>query len=265
MRDIENGRETGEERQDDALEALASPPLETQDRPRRLLPALVRISLVGGVLAVLAATVWSQLGSVEGAGIGERVQQVIGLARGSDWAPLIAVGLLTALNVAGVPLMVLTAGVTVVFDSLALGFILSWTSSMAGAILGFLIGRWSGGSVLRDFGGDRINALSARLGRRGILVCFLIRLVPTAPAIIVNMAIGASHIPFVKFLLGTSLGIAPKLAFIAVVTKGLLDLDTDQGPYIFIGLAILIIFWFATMALARRLVRSATSGPESGS
>lgn len=239
--------------QGDPLAALSSP-----GQPRRLLPALGRILFVVGVLGIVVGLVWSQLATLQGAGIGERVQQVIGLANGSPWAPAIAVGILTVLNVAGVPLMVLTAGATVVFDAFALGFILSWLSSMVGACIGFGIGHWSGGRLLRDFGGDRVNALSTRLGERGLVACFVIRLVPTAPAVVVNMAIGASHIPFWKFLVGTALGIAPKLAFIAAVTKGLLDLDTDQGPYISVGLVVLVVFWFATMAVARRLIRATT-------
>ncbi len=217
--------------------------------------SVVRFAFVVLALGILVVVVWSQLAAVEGDGITKRVEQVIGLARTGTWAPVIGVVLLTLLNVAGVPLMVLTAGATVVFDDILLGFSLSWMSSMIGASAGFGLGRWSGQALLQDFGGARINALSAKLGRRGALFCFLIRLVPTAPAIVVNMAIGTSHIPFGKFVLGTGLGIAPKLAMITVVTKGLLDLDTAQGPFLFAGLAALVLFWFATMALLRRAVR----------
>ncbi len=227
---------------------------EHRSRPP-LAVLLGRAGVVVLVIALVVALVWSNLTAQSGADIAEKVEGLMAQTRSYAWAPVLAVALLVMLNVAGVPLMILTAGTTIVFDDAIQGFGYSWTASMIGASVGFWLGRFSGGDLLRGFGGDKINAVSERLGRRGLLACILIRLVPTAPAIVVNMVIGASHIAFWKFVVGTAIGVAPKLLFIAVVTKGLLGLSTDQSPYLTLGLAVLVLFWLGTMVAMRRYLK----------
>ena len=221
---------------------------------------LARAALVLVAIAVVVALVWSHLSAQGDGDIASKVQALMVETRSLAWAPVVAVGLLVLLNVAGVPLMVLTAGTTIVFDNAVDGFAYSWTASIIGACIGFWLGKFSGGELLRGFGGDKINDVSERLGRRGLLACVIVRLVPTAPAIVVNMVIGASHIPFWKFVLGTGIGIAPKLFFIAVVTKGLLGLEADQSPYLTAGLAALVLFWLGTMVALRRYLKSHPPG-----
>ncbi len=225
---------------------------------------LARAALIAGLLVAAAAAVWVWL-TADGAGdLRATIEDLFVQIRTAPYAPVLAVALLVVLNVAGVPLLVLTVGATVVFDNAWEGFAYSWLASMLGASAGYWLGRYSGAELLRRFGGERVNAVSQALGRRAILTCFLIRLVPTAPAIVVNMALGASHIDFGRFVIGTGLGIAPKLAFIVLVTKGLLDLDTNQGPWILAGLAVLVLAWLGTMFLLRRFVRRRLPGAESG-
>ncbi len=226
-----------------------------QDPDRRLLFLRLLIVIVG--VGALVAGVWLQLGGQNGASLGDTIRDLIEAARQSSSAPILATALLVLLNIAGVPLMLLTAGATAVFDDVLIGFAISWTSSMIGAVLAFWLGRWSGATLVRRFAGEKVQAVSERLGRRGILACLVIRLIPTAPAIVVNMVIGASHISFPKFLIGTGLGIAPKLAFIAVVTKGVIALETSQGPLIFAGLAFLILAWFGSLFVLRRFLKKA--------
>ncbi len=214
---------------------------------------LIRAGLVVLAIAMLIALVWMQLSSGEGT-LDDRVREMMAQTRSSVLAPVIAVLLLVVLNVAGVPLMVLTAGATVVFASGLQGFFLSWLASMIGATIGYGLGRLSGGALLRTFGGERLNALSEMLGRRGFLTCFGIRLIPTAPAIVVNMVIGASHVGPGKFLAGTALGIAPKLAFIAAITQGVAMLETRHSPLFIGALAALVVIWIVTMVALRRLM-----------
>jgi uncharacterized membrane protein YdjX (TVP38/TMEM64 family) len=57
--------------------------------------------------------------------------------------------------------------------------------------------------------GPRINRLSRRIAKRGILAMVVIRMLPIAPFTVVNMVAGASHISFRDYLIGTLLGMLP--------------------------------------------------------
>ncbi len=229
---------------------------------RSLAPLLIRAGVAFAVLAALVAVVWLQLSAPGEGDLRERIEAIMAQARDSTWGLALMVLVLGILNVAGVPLMILTAGATVVAGTVLTGFAVSWAASMIGAAGGFALGRFTGGELVRAYGGERVNALSKMAGRRGILTSFGIRQVPTAPAVMVNMAIGASHISFWKFLVGTGLGIAPKLAFIAAVTKGVLALETRFSFVLTAGLAALLVFWIVTMVVLRRFVKRLA--PETG-
>jgi uncharacterized membrane protein YdjX (TVP38/TMEM64 family) len=234
------------------------------ERPPVSLPyLLMRGAMVLVLLLSIITVVWLKLTWTEGEDLSSRIRFLFELARHSPWAPLVVTSLLVLLNVAGVPLLILTAGVTYVVDDVGAGFAYAWCASMIGACIGFWLGYYSGARLLRDFGGDQVNVVSRRLGRRGIMASFLIRMVPTAPAIVVNMVIGASHIEFWKFVAGTGAGIAPKLLLIAVVTAGLISLNQADWKWVTAGLAALVALWLVTMWVLRRYVQK-QNGAENG-
>ncbi len=136
--------------------------------------------------------------------------------RSAPLAPLEVIGAVTLLSLTGFPMFLLIGAAAAIFGSLE-GFIYSWIGSIIGASLGFWIGRVSGGSLVRRYGGKTVRRASELLGRRGIAASALVRLVPSGPAIMVNMIAGASHMRFVQFLIGTGLGSIPKMALFAFV------------------------------------------------
>jgi phospholipase D1/2 len=77
------------------------------------------------------------------------------------------------------------------------------------AALTYAIGRRMGHDALRRMAGSRLERISQRLGRHGLLAMIAIRVIPVAPFSIVNMAAGASHISFRHFMLGTVIGMTP--------------------------------------------------------
>jgi uncharacterized membrane protein YdjX (TVP38/TMEM64 family) len=87
------------------------------------------------------------------------------------------------------------------------------SGSMASYGVGLLIGadavdRWSQQG--------RIHALALALKRRGLWAIVLVRAVPVAPFIVVNMTAGAFRVRFRDFVLGTALGLAPGTVMISL-------------------------------------------------
>ncbi|MEM9705947.1 MAG: VTT domain-containing protein, partial [Pseudomonadota bacterium] len=59
-----------------------------------------------------------------------------------------------------------------------------------------------------------------------VLASALVRVVPSAPFIVVNSAAGAAQIPIWKYWIGTAIGIIPKIALVATLGSFALDKAT---------------------------------------
>ena len=109
--------------------------------------------------------------------------------------------------------------------------------------VGLLLGR----EAVQRLGGERVNKLSERLARHGLLAVIAVRVVPVAPFAIVNMVAGASRISLRDMLLGTALGMAPGLLVMvffvdqivaALKTPGPLTLALFASAVVLIGAAL---------------------------
>ena len=136
--------------------------------------------------------------------------------RASPFASIEVVAAVIVLSLTGFPMFLLIGAAAAIFGAVQ-GFLYSWIGSLIGASLGFWIGRVSGGSLVRRYGGKTVRRASELLGRHGIGASAIVRLVPSGPAIMVNMIAGASHMRFGQFLIGTGLGSIPKMALFAFV------------------------------------------------
>ena len=87
--------------------------------------------------------------------------------------------------------MVLIAAAVVAFGPW-LGGAYSWVGTMVSACIGFALGRVFGGRLLREYGGEGVNRFIGLIGRNGLLASLVVRLVPAAPFVAVNMAGGAT-------------------------------------------------------------------------
>lgn len=132
----------------------------------------------------------------------------------SPYAGLAVMAAFTVLGLTGFPQFLLIGGVAAIFGPW-LGFVYSWLATMVSATIGFYLGRASGGTLVRRHGGPKLQRTSEILGERGIFASFIVRLIPSGPAVVVNMIAGASHIRLWQYLLGTGLGIVPKTVFLA--------------------------------------------------
>lgn len=161
---------------------------------------------------------------------------------GRAFGPVAAVcGFALALTVA-VPLIFLTLVAVVAFGPLA-GFACAMAGALVGAAASYGIGRFLGRDVVRRLAGERINQLSQRLARRGVLAVIAVRLVPVAPFAVVNMVAGASHIRLRDLLLGTAIGMTPATLAMVVFVDQITDALRQPTPLTFAlaGLTVVLI------------------------
>ena len=124
------------------------------------------------------------------------------------FTPVIAIACFTLAGSLMVPVMLLIAVTGIVFGPFQ-GALYAIAGSTLSAALTYGLGAWIGRETVRDLLGARINGLSRRIGKRGILAVMVVRVLPVAPFMIVNVVAGASHIRLRDFLIGTVFGMTP--------------------------------------------------------
>lgn len=157
------------------------------------------------------------------------------------WAPLAVTATFVVLAFIGAPQVVLIAATVAVFTP-SQGIVMSWVATMVSGTIGYILGRLGGaGAVSRLLGGRGARALGF-IGKNGFMASLIIRLVPSGPFIIVNMALGAARIPSMAFLGGTGIGILPKIALVAFGAHGIGEMlkGENQGALMFFVLAAII-------------------------
>lgn len=157
-------------------------------------------------------------------------------------APLAVVLVYVGLGALGAPQFLLQAAAIVVFGPW-LGFAYAWGATLVSSSVFYWAGHFAGAQALRRFAGVRVNAVSEALGRHGILATGISRVVPTVPFVILNMAFGASHVNFGKFLIGTGLGTIPKVAVVAYVGASLGEFLASRDPMDLALMALILLLW----------------------
>lgn len=176
-------------------------------------------------------------------------------ARGTVWALPLTVLTFSLLAFIGVPQWMLITGSVIAFGPLY-GASYAWLSTLFSASLHFWIARFIGAERLKTVGGGLINRIAGLVRKNGFFTSLTVRLVPTGPFIVVNMAAGLSKMNFMAFFAGTALGIIPKMAAIALAGQSVLGTFTGQTLALIVIPAILAILAIILMIYGRsRLLR----------
>ncbi len=166
--------------------------------------------------------------------------------RGSVWGLPVVILIFTIASFFGLPQWALIT-VSVVAFGPVIGAIYSWIATLVSAMLNFWLADLLGRERLSRLTGPRLGNVLDRIKRNGLLWSFVVRLVPTGPFILVNMAAGVSSITTRSFILGTALGIIPKILVVALLAKGVFaGLNGRMISLVFILLAAVAIgltFW----------------------
>ena len=178
---------------------------ELRVEPARKRPLLVAAGILAFVGALAILWRYTPLASIVTA------DNVIAVAQGfADhwWAPLLVVLAYTPASMVMFPRPLLTMAAVVVFGPYE-GFVYAMTGVLLAGIVGYAVGRLVHRDTVRRVAGPRLNRLTGVLQRRGLIAVTLVRLVPIAPYLVVNIVMGAMRIRLHHFIIGTFFGMLP--------------------------------------------------------
>lgn len=179
-----------------------SPKFDTE----RTGPAWFPIVCAAVVLAALAAawrfTPLAELITTE---------RVMALARdfaGQPRAPFVVLAAYTPASLIMFPRPLITLFAVVTFGAW-LGFAYAMSGILIAAVASYLAGRMLDRETVRRLAGTRLNQVSEKLRRRGLLAVIALRLVPMAPFAVEGLVAGAVRIKLWHLVLGTFIGVLP--------------------------------------------------------
>lgn len=140
---------------------------------------------------------------------------------GQNFGPVAAIAGVTLGCTIGVPLTFLSM-VSIVAFGPNNGALYLLTGACLGSAISYGIGHRLGSEAIKGLAGERVNDISTRLGRKGIVAGFTMRMIPVAPFAVLNMIAGSSHIRLWEFLLGSTLGMLPGTLLMATFVDTLL-------------------------------------------
>ena len=205
--------------------------------PRRL----VGLGLFAIVL-VLLAVAWRWTPLREWANL----DALIGFARNLEDLPFTPLAVVACYVLAGlvmIPVTLLIAVTGIVFGPLT-GSLYAIGGTLLSATVAYGLGHWLGRDTVQRVLGTRINKLSKRIARRGIVAMVIIRMLPVAPFTVVNVVAGASHISLRDYLIGTLLGMLPGIIMTVTFVHHLAEAIRNPTPgtvAILVGVALSII------------------------
>jgi phosphatidylserine/phosphatidylglycerophosphate/cardiolipin synthase-like enzyme/uncharacterized membrane protein YdjX (TVP38/TMEM64 family) len=245
--------------QPDELAAQFVPPHAHRHASRRLVAGVGLILLLA---ALSMAWRWSPL--KEWLEI-ERLAALAQAMRVAPAAPLVVLAGYAVASLVLVPITLMIVATALVFGPVT-ALLYAVAGAGLGAMLGFWLGRLLGRDLVRRLAGRRLNHLSRRLARRGLLAVVAVRIIPVAPFTVVNLAAGASHIGFRDFALGTLLGMLPGILAITLFSDRMAAAVRQPSALTLSALAAVVLAiaaftYLLRRALQRRGLRGSSAPP----
>ncbi|HBI20431.1 MULTISPECIES: TVP38/TMEM64 family protein [unclassified Brevundimonas] len=212
--------------------------------------AVLATALLLGAMIALFAVGKSQLGlDAE-----EQLEAWLAGFRHGPWGLVAAVVVFTVSAFFGAPQFILIAACVVAFGPW-FGFLYSWIATVVSAGVTYWLGRGPTARLLERHGGKTVGRLTRFVGKNAFYASFMIRNVPSAPFIVVNMAFGAARASFMGFLAGCALGVLPKTALVAFFGGSFMTAVSGDGIWTSAILAGVALAWLALMLVVRELVK----------
>jgi uncharacterized membrane protein YdjX (TVP38/TMEM64 family) len=208
----------------------------------------VSLALLLGVGALIV------LGKSGILGVSEHLATWFADLRNGPWALPATVLIFVVTAYIAAPQFMLIAACVVAFGPW-LGFWYSMAGTVVSGVTMFYTGRIAGAGFLRRYGGSTVNRMSRFIGRNDFLASLIVRNVPTAPAIVVNMAFGVSHANFWRYMAGLTIGSIPKTAIVALLGQ---SMKSAMGGAMLIAGGVVVavaVIWVVVTLVARKAVR----------
>jgi phospholipase D1/2 len=135
-----------------------------------------------------------------------------------------------------------------------LGFTYAAAGAAASAITAYGVGALIGRQALENVLGPRLNRIRRALTRHGVLAVATVRMVPVAPFTVINLAAGASRIPFTDYLLGTVLGMLPGLVLMSALGHQIFNVLTAPTPLNVSLFVLAVVAWIGASLGIQALV-----------
>jgi uncharacterized membrane protein YdjX (TVP38/TMEM64 family) len=216
---------------------------------RRWRTALAAALLLGATVGLLVFGK-SQLGLATEA----RLEAWLAGYAGSPWAFAATVALFVLAAFIGAPQFILIAACVVAFGP-NLGFAYSWVATVASAGVTYWLGRGPTARLVDRFDSRTLERLKRFVGRNAFYASFMIRNVPSAPFIVVNMAFGAARANYWAYLAGCALGVLPKTALVAFFGGAVVSAVSGDGVWTSLILAGVAVLWLGLMLAVREFVK----------
>lgn len=216
-------------------------------RAWRAVAMSVAMVVVVGVMLVIGRLYY-------GAEIEAFIDSTLGEARRGHWGLLATILVFTLTAYVGAPQIVLIGACVVAFGPEE-GFWFAWIATIVSGAVTFLTGRFASAQTQKRFGGATGGRFTRFMGKNAFLASLIVRFVPTAPFIVVNMAFGAARVGFWPFIGGLALGVLPKTAIVAFAGDGIMDaFEGELGSAALMG-AIAIALWIVVALVVRKWLR----------
>jgi len=124
------------------------------------------------------------------------------------WAPLLLVLAYTPASMVMFPRPLITMAAVVTFGPWE-GLVYAMAGVLLAAIVGYALGRNINRNRVRRIAGPRLNKIAQVMHHRGIIAVALVRFVPIAPYLVVNVVMGAMRVKFSHYVIGTFIGMLP--------------------------------------------------------
>lgn len=159
-------------------------------------------------------------------------------------APAIVLAVFVTAGLLVFPVTLLIAATAATFGPW-LGFAYATAGAIASAIATYGVGALVGRRTLENLLGPGVNRIRRSITRHGVFAVATVRMVPIAPFTVINLAAGASRIPFADYVFGTLLGMLPGLALMSALGHQIFNVLTAP-TLLNIGLFVLaIVAWIA--------------------
>lgn len=154
----------------------------------------------------------------------------------------------------GLPITVLVAATGAILqDWIALP--VAMAGVMGASIAGYLLGRLPPKRLEERISHSRLDGVVRRLRGRGLISVAVIRNLPVAPYLVVNMALGLAGVGWRDYLVGTLIGMLPGVALLCLLGTTLGALLADPSPIRIVMLLGILVAMLALGWAAPRLRR----------
>jgi uncharacterized membrane protein YdjX (TVP38/TMEM64 family) len=227
----------------------------TPDTSGKRMPPGAKAVIVMSTLAIVLALLWrfTPLSSMITLQAAVEWAQAM---RNHPLAPLIVILAYTPASILMFPRWLITMAAVIAFGAWA-GFAYAMSGAVLAATASFLVGRMVHRDTVRRLAGRRLNMLSRVLLKRGVVAVTLVRLVPIAPFIVVNLVMGAMRIRPHHFLIGSVLGFLPGLLAATVLSDQIAASFGDRSALNAWTIGAAVVAIVALAVLGQRWLRQA--------